>query len=113
MRRFCLALDLKSDPQLIDDYIAHHGKVWPEVINSLKESGVEIAEIHQAENRLFMILEVNDGFSFEKKQSIDNQKPEVEEWEVLMWQYQQALPNSRPGEKWRLMKKIFKLKKRT
>ncbi|MCX8492531.1 MAG: L-fucose mutarotase, partial [Cyclobacteriaceae bacterium] len=33
----------------------------------------------------------------------------VIEWESLMWKYQQALPLSKPGEKWRLMDKIFDL----
>jgi L-rhamnose mutarotase len=34
----------------------------------------------------------------------------VQEWEQLMWKYQQALPGSKPGEKWRLMEKIFDLR---
>ena len=33
----------------------------------------------------------------------------VQRWETLMWQYQQALPGASPGEKWRLMSKIFEL----
>lgn len=33
----------------------------------------------------------------------------VLQWEKLMWEYQQALPKAKPGEKWVLMKKIFTL----
>jgi L-rhamnose mutarotase len=33
----------------------------------------------------------------------------VQEWEELMWRFQQPLPGSKPGEKWRLMKEIFSL----
>jgi len=33
----------------------------------------------------------------------------VQEWEKLMWKYQQALPKAKPGEKWVLMNKIFEL----
>jgi L-rhamnose mutarotase len=33
----------------------------------------------------------------------------VMQWEKLMWEYQQALPTAKPGEKWVLMKKIFTL----
>jgi L-rhamnose mutarotase len=33
----------------------------------------------------------------------------VQEWEDLMWRYQQALPSAREGEKWLLMDKIFEL----
>ncbi|HEV8285032.1 MAG TPA: L-rhamnose mutarotase [Chitinophagaceae bacterium] len=35
--------------------------------------------------------------------------PKVEEWEQLMWSFQQPLPWAKEGEKWMLMDKIFKL----
>jgi L-rhamnose mutarotase len=40
---------------------------------------------------------------------MDEQNSKVEEWEQLMWRYQQALPKSKKGEKWKLMNKIFQL----
>ena len=40
MNRFCLALDLVNDPILIDQYIKHHNNVWPEIIDSIKDSGI-------------------------------------------------------------------------
>ena len=30
-----------------------------------------------------------------------------QEWEKLMWKYQQPTPQAKPGEKWVLMEKIF------
>jgi len=33
----------------------------------------------------------------------------VQEWEDLMWRYQQALPMAAPGKKWMLMDRIFSL----
>jgi L-rhamnose mutarotase len=33
----------------------------------------------------------------------------VQEWERLMWTYQQSLPFAEPGEKWVLAEKIFEL----
>ena len=56
-----------------------------------------------------MIMETNVLFSSEKKQEADKNNAKVQEWENLMWKYQQAIPNSKPGEKWRLMNKIFEL----
>jgi L-rhamnose mutarotase len=56
-----------------------------------------------------MILETVDGFSFDEKLRADAANPKVREWEDLMWKYQQALPMSKPGEKWQLMDRIFKL----
>ena len=53
MKRYCFALDLLDDPELIE-----------------------------AEN------------------------PKSQEWEALMWKYQQALPCAIKGEKWVLMEQI-------
>ena len=109
MKRHCLTLDLKDDPELIADYEEFHKSVWPEILQSIREAGIEQMEIYRINDRLFMIMEVNDDFSFEKKQQKDEANKKVQEWEELMWKYQQALPGSKSGEKWRLMDKIFTL----
>ncbi len=109
VNKYCLALDLKDDPQLIADYEKHHKNVWPEIIHSIKESGIEALDIYRTGNRLFMIIEANGGFSFDKKNAADAANQRVQEWEELMWKFQQALPGAQPGEKWVLMNKIFEL----
>jgi L-rhamnose mutarotase len=111
MTRHCLTLDLKDDPQLILEYKLYHENVWPEITASLKQAGIEDAEIYLLGTRLFMILEVNESFSFEAKQLADRANPRVQEWEQLMWKFQKPLPQTRPGEKWLLMERIFKLAK--
>ena len=109
MARYCLTLDLKNDPQLIKEYEEYHQAVWPEIIASIKDSGISNMEIYRFQNRLFMIMETTGSFSFERKQQMDNDNPRVQDWEKLMWKYQQALPNAEKGEKWKLMDKIFQL----
>ncbi len=109
MKRYCLALDLKDDAQLIAEYEKYHQAVWPEITDSITGSGIEHMEIYRIMNRLFMIMEVNDTFSFEQKGAADAANPKVQEWEQLMWKYQQALPIAKSGEKWMLMEKIFSL----
>jgi L-rhamnose mutarotase len=108
-RRFCLALDLKDDPALIAEYKKYHEKIWPEITESLKDSGIEDLEIYLLDKRIFMIMEVNESFSFEKKAKADQQNPRVQAWEQLMWKFQQALAEAKPGEKWLRMERIFKL----
>ncbi len=108
-RRFCLTLDLKDDPNLIEEYKRYHQKVWPEIIPSIKESGIEDMEIYLRGTRMFMIMEVNERFSFEAKGKADKTNPKVQEWENLMWKFQKPLADARPGEKWLLMEKVFKL----
>ena len=107
MKRYCLALDLKDNPALIVEYEEWHRRVWPEVLLSIRESGIEQMEIWRTGNRLFMIMEVNDAFSFEKKADMDLKNQVVQDWETLMWKYQLALPFAKPGEKWIVMEKIF------
>jgi L-rhamnose mutarotase len=109
MKRYCLALDLKDDPQLIAEYEAYHHDVWPEIKKSILDSGITNMEIYRFGNRLFMIMETDDSFSFDRKSVMDASNPKVHEWEHLMWKFQQPLPGSQPGEKWVLMSKIFEL----
>ena len=109
MKRYCLTLDLKNDAALISEYEQWHRKVWPEIEKSILDSGVTSLEIYRMGTRMCMILEADDSFTFERKAAMDAANPKVQEWETLMWRFQQALPGSRPGEKWLLMDKIFHL----
>jgi L-rhamnose mutarotase len=110
-RRYCLTLDLKDDAGLIAEYRRHHEKIWPEITRSIKDAGVEDMEIYLLGTRMFMVMEVNERFSFETKALADRANPKVLEWEALMWKFQKPLPNAKPGEKWMLMEKIFELEK--
>ena len=108
-RRFCFTLDLKNNPDLIAEYKRYHEKIWPEIIESIHNSGIEDMEIYLLGTRMFMVMDVNESFSFEKKAKADQHNPKVQEWEKLMWKFQQALPQAKSGEKWLRMERIFKL----
>jgi L-rhamnose mutarotase len=110
-RRYCLTLDLKDDPKLIAEYKRYHEKIWPEITKSIKDAGVLDLEIYLRGTRMFMILEVDDSFSFTKKAEADRKNPKVQEWEDLMWKFQRALPEAQPGEKWLPMERVFVLEK--
>ncbi len=111
MKRYCLALDLVNDPELIKEYEHLHktenGR--PEIKKSILDGGIINMEIYRMGNRLFMIMETDDTFSFERKGAMDAANPKVQEWEQLMWSFQQPLPWAKEGEKWILMDKIFQL----
>jgi L-rhamnose mutarotase len=113
MQRYALALDLKDDPALIAEYEAYHRGVWPEILHSIHEAGILRMEIYRYANRLFLLMETTNEFSLEAKAAADAVNPKVQEWETLMWRYQQALPGARPGEKWQLMEKIFETEETT
>jgi L-rhamnose mutarotase len=108
-KRYCLTLDLKDDPDLIAEYRRHHQKIWPEITRSIKDAGIVDMEIYLLGARMFMVMEVSGRFSFDAKARADRANPKVREWEELMWKFQNPLSEAKPGEKWLLMERIFKL----
>src|SRR3954462_14797118 len=99
MKRYCLALDLKDDPQLIAEYEHWHKREngWPEIRKSILDANITDMEIYRTGNRLFMIMEVSDDYSGELKSKMDAANPKVQEWEQLMWKFQQPLPWAKEG----------------
>lgn len=111
LTRYCLALDINEDKELIWAYKKHHepDNIWPEVVRSLYDSGVVELEIYHVADRLFMIMEVTENFSFERKKIMDSNKAKVQQWESLMLRFQKKLPCADEKEKWLIMETIFKL----
>lgn len=105
MKRYCLTLDLKNDPNLIEEYEQYHQHVWAEVKKSIVDAGILSMEIYRFQNRLCMVIETSDDFSFERKAEMDLQNKKVQEWETTMLKFQQLIPGSK--SKWVEMKKIF------
>ena len=108
-RRYCLMVDLKDDEASIQAYEAHHRAVWPAIEASIRDAGVRRLSIYRCGNRLCMIMEVEDDFSFEEKAKADRDNETVQAWETLMWNFQQALPWAEPGEKWLLAQPVYEL----
>ena len=110
-RRYCFSCDLKDTPELIEQYKQYHapGNAWPEITQSIKDAGIVDMQIYLTGNRMFMIMEVNEHFNPNIKAKMDAENLKVQEWEQLMWQYQQSLPWAEPGEKWVALEKIFQL----
>ena len=109
MKRYALALDLKNDPALIAEYERYHEKIPDAIDKSIRNAGVTRLDIYRIGTRLFMLLEATDDFSFEKKGKMDAENPDVQAWETLMWRFQKSLKQAKKGEKWLVMKQIFKL----
>jgi L-rhamnose mutarotase len=110
MTRYCLALDLNDDEQLIAEYEAWHNEKFPaEIGKTITGAGITDMQIYRTGNRLFMIMEVDESFDAEDKARKDEENPTVQDWEKLMWKFQKPLPWAKPGQKWVMMEKIFQL----
>ena len=110
MSRHVLAVDLRDDPGAIDTYLAHHRRVWPEVLRSLLAAGLRGMEIFLHGRRLVMIVETDGNGDYQtifaRHATSD---PRVAEWEALMKSLQQPIPGVPPGEWWAQMQPIFRL----
>jgi len=107
-KRFCLALDLKNEPELIQEYLKCHSPehFWTEIGVGIQKSGIEIMDIYQVDNRLFMICEMPVEVDFEAALKKMGTFERQAEWGALMVNFQQALPGH-PLE-WVPMKRIYK-----
>jgi L-rhamnose mutarotase len=110
MRRYVLTVDLKDDAALIEQYKAHHRRVWPEVRRSLRRVGVRAMDIYLLGRRLVMVMDTRDGFDrrrdFARHAASD---PRCAEWEQLMKTFQEPPPGARPRELWARMQRVFHL----
>lgn len=66
-------------------------------------------EIYIFANRLSIIIEVDETYTPKRKQKMDAANPKVQEWENLMWQFQQAPSGAKESEKWLPMEQMYKL----
>ena len=110
MPRYCLTLGLQDDATKIAEYKRYHEKIWPAVRDSLFAAGVKDMEIYLAGTQLFMIMDVSDDFSFEKKAALDRANPKVMEWEELMGNFQAVPEGAEAVRRWTVLERVFDLK---
>jgi L-rhamnose mutarotase len=102
-------VDLKDDATAISEYKRYHVKIWPEIKKSLYDAGIKDMEIYLLGTRMFMIMDVDEKFSFSAKGAADAANPKVQEWEAIMGQFQQPLPQSSAEWFWVPMERVFHL----
>ena len=107
MLRQVLAIDLKDD-SVVATYREHHRRVWPEVLESLRTSGVIDMQIYLLGRRLVMIADLEDGSDLKRAFATRiASHPRVAEWERLMMSLQQPAPGAADGDWWTAMEPVF------
>ena len=107
MKRYCQTLTLVDDERMIAKYVEAHRHVWPEIIAGQREVGILKMEIYRRGRQLFMIVDTEDGFDWERDMARLATLPRQAEWEAYVAQFQGCRPDARSDEKWQRMEKIF------
>jgi L-rhamnose mutarotase len=110
MKAYAYTIDLKKDPELISEYKSYHREIWPEVVEGLKKSGIISDRIFILGDRLFMLIEADDGFDLRRSlQNTAADEKEIE-WDSLMRKFQVPVKEAGDGEWWARMESVFDLK---
>jgi len=107
LKTYAQALDLVDDPAAISAYEEYHRAVWPEVLDALRGIGIERMEIFRVGTRMFMYFSAPDEFDPERDFQSYTESARCQEWDELMRQYQERVPNAIEGEWWTPMPCVF------
>lgn len=110
-KRYCKILELKDDPQLIEEYKRVHakGNAWTEITQGMREVGIIDMEIYLFKNRLFMIMDTVADFDHDKAMAELAKKHRQSEWEAFVSKFQKSSKKATADEKWQLIERIYKL----
>ena len=111
LKRYCLTLDLKNDPELIRQYKHWHEdkNIWPEIPRGIREVGFNEMEIYLRGTRMFMIIEADESVDFDTAMKKIATLPRQHDWAAFVARFQQELPEAKGDEKWLMMERVFKL----
>lgn len=107
MKRYCQALELPDDQELIREYCEIHKHVWPEIIEGQRTVGILDMQIYRSGRVLFMIVDVVDDFDWQRDMERLSKLPRQAEWEAYVSRFQGCSAEARSDEKWRLIERIF------
>ncbi len=110
-KRYVLTLDLKNDPELIEQYRQVHSpeQIWPEIPAGIRQVGITAMDIFLLGNRLMMILEMPENVDRDEAMAQLATLPRQAEWEAHVAKFQQCDPTATSDGKWQLMTQIFAL----
>ena len=107
MAIFALTLKLKDDQRLVDEYLEHHRRIWPEVLEAVLETGVQDVKIYLYGRQLFMVMVAEDDFDPERSFVEYRKNPVAGRWDTLMMTYQERLPEAGPDQWWMPLAPVF------
>lgn len=104
MPRYAFKLRIRRDA--IEQYEVEHRRVWPELLQKLKEVGISDYFIFRRDQDLFLTLCVDD---FDRAWNELDRDPVNQRWQTFMSNLFEPTPDKKPGERFAMMKEVFHL----
>lgn len=110
-KRFCRVLEIDDNPGLIAKYRECHSKEhhWKVVREGIRSVGILEMEMYIYGNKVFMIMDTEEDFEWDKAMSKLATLPRQAEWEAFVAPLQGCDPGAPADRKWHLMDRMFYL----
>jgi L-rhamnose mutarotase len=97
---------IRVKPGKLEAYKAYHARVWPEILDMIRQCNIRNYSIFHKDGYLFGYFEyVGENFAADMvKMAAD---PKTQEWWAIMEPMQQPLETRAPGEWWAEMEEVF------
>lgn len=96
-----MVANLVDDSLKMDQYLAYHKKVWPEVEAGFRKAGYRNIRLYRYNRTLVMIVTIPvDGDLGAMGRVAESYDPRCREWNRLMATYQTGVPGTPPGTRW-------------
>lgn len=110
-KTFVYIVNLVDDEQKVNEYLAHHQKVWPEVEAGFRKAGYKKIELYRFNRSLVMMVTISKNADIDSIGKIaEGYDPKCKEWNQVMDQYQVGVPGTSDGQKWVQAKPIYSFK---
>jgi L-rhamnose mutarotase len=100
------AFKLRIRKEAAEDYEREHQRVWPELLQKLKDVGVSDYSIFRRGQDLFLTLRVEN---FDQAWDELDRDPVNQRWQQFMSKLFEPVLDQQPGERFAMMKEVFYL----
>jgi L-rhamnose mutarotase len=100
------AFKLRIKPDAIEEYEREHQRVWPELLDKLKEVGISDYSVFRRGQDLTLVLRTED---FDKAWDELDKDPVNQRWQELMGRLFEPVPDKQSGERFAMLKEVFYL----
>ena len=97
---------IRVRPEKLEEYKAYHARVWPEVLDMIRQCNIRNYSIYHKDGRLFGYFEYH-GNDFAADMARMAADPTTQEWWAIMQPMQQPIETRAPAEWWAEMEEVF------